>query len=76
MLVMAYTGVRPGSIMEATYHANSNEGLVYGDVEVTLVKVKSGELQIVLGVKIRNRKHRRYTGEAYVIPSLIRESTG
>ncbi len=75
MLLMAYTGVRPGSIMEATYHANTNEGLVYGDVEVTLVK-SNGSLQIVLGVRIRHRKHRRYTGEAYGNLSLIAVSNG
>ncbi len=65
MLVMSYTGARPGSLIESQYHRGSNNGLLYKDVEVTLLKM-DGSLKIVLGVKLRHRKHRRNSGEAYV----------
>ncbi len=37
--VMAYTAARPGSIMEPYYHCGTNDGLLYKDVEVMLVRV-------------------------------------
>ncbi|KAI9886468.1 MAG: hypothetical protein M1823_001718 [Watsoniomyces obsoletus] len=62
MLVMAYTGVRPGSIVESQYHRMTNDGLRYKDVEVTLVTIDES-VEIILGVKIRHRKHRRNSGQ-------------
>ncbi len=46
MQVMAYTAVRPGSIMEPYYHLGTNNGLLYKDVEVTLVRL-DGSLKIM-----------------------------
>ncbi len=64
MLVMSYTGAQPGSIVEPHYHRGSNDGFLYKDVEVTLLKM-DGSIKIVLGLKLRHRKHRRNLGNAY-----------
>jgi hypothetical protein len=58
MMIMSYTGCRPGSIVEPRYHRGSNEGLWYKDVEAKLIKTGGGP-KFVLSVKFRNRKHRR-----------------
>ncbi len=57
MLLMAYTGSRPGSIVEPEYRSGSNDGLLYGDVALELHRHDQG-VWFNLLVTIRNRKGR------------------
>ncbi|KAI9795042.1 MAG: hypothetical protein M1816_000064 [Peltula sp. TS41687] len=55
---MSYTGSRPEALVEPRYHAGLNNGLLYRDVEVTVMRTDSG-LRFNLIIKFRNRKNRR-----------------
>ena len=65
MLIMAYTGSRPGAILESMYHRQSNDGLRYEDIEVNLVQV-NGVVRLTLALKFQNRKNRRHGNQGYM----------
>ena len=65
MLIMAYTGSRPGAILESMYHKKSNVELCYKDVEINLVRVKD-IVMLMLALKFRNRKNCRHGNQGYV----------
>ena len=71
MLIMAYTGSRPGAILESMYHKQSNDRLRYKDVEVNLVRVKD-IVRLTLALKFRNRKNRRHGNQGYVEICLLK----
>ena len=54
MFLMAYTGSRPGAIVEPSYWPGLNDGLLYKDCEV----IFSGA-EICVRITFRNRKNRR-----------------
>ena len=64
MLIMTYTGLRPGTILESMYHRQWN-GLRYKHVEVNLVQVK-GIVRLTLALKFRNCNDCRHGNQGYV----------
>ncbi len=67
-LIQAYSGCRPGSIVESTQHRGTNDGLLYQDVLLQAER-KNGELQYCIAVEFRHRKGR--PNEPYVHPLIF-----
>ncbi len=61
MLIMAYTGSRPGTIMQPSYRDSDpgNSGLLYGDFKVQVQKI-DGVIVFALVIKFRLRKNHRH----------------
>lgn len=57
-LVMSHIGLRPGEIIETSMYHNSNEGIHYGDVNLS-VSVFNGELRFEIKISLRKRKGQR-----------------
>jgi hypothetical protein len=55
LLLLAYTGSRPGAIMESSSRgiAGTNAALCYGDLVLKLLQPKEGPSLLVLEVRIR-----------------------
>lgn len=61
LLLLAYTGSRPGAIVESSSRgiAGTNAALCYGDLVLKLLQPKSGPLLLVLEVRILLDKGKR-----------------
>ncbi|KAF2226738.1 hypothetical protein BDZ85DRAFT_256687 [Elsinoe ampelina] len=61
LLILLYNGLRPGEFMESVHYPDSNEGLLYGDFVLILVRnAHRDDLRWLLEVRLRNRKWRRH----------------
>ncbi|KAF2174444.1 hypothetical protein K469DRAFT_675779 [Zopfia rhizophila CBS 207.26] len=60
ILILTLLGIRPGEIVESSCWRNSNEGILYKDVTLSLMRVPGGQI-IAMKVKLRNRKGDRET---------------
>jgi len=65
LLLLAYTGSRPGAIVESSSQgiAGTNAALCYGDLVLKLLKPKEGPSLLILKVRIRLDKGKRKQGE-------------
>jgi integrase len=64
--LMSCVGVRPGEVVESDAWYQSNEGLLYKDVDLLYFTEPQPEWR--LHIKLRNRKgHREYKKHAYVV---------
>ncbi len=65
LLLLAYTGSRPGAIVESSSPgiAGTNAALCYGDLVLKLLQPKQGPSLLVLEVRIRLDKGKRMRGE-------------
>lgn len=72
LLLMTYTGLRPGCFVESAAHKRSNEGLTWKDVEIKLTTGSDGRRRFEVTVQIRfgNNLGERSTGKA---PDLLIE---
>jgi hypothetical protein len=59
ILILHLIGLRPGEIVESRAHKDTNEGLHYGDMDMTLMTNESGERLWRIHFRIRNRKGQR-----------------
>ncbi|KAF1840091.1 uncharacterized protein K460DRAFT_371308 [Cucurbitaria berberidis CBS 394.84] len=65
--IMAFTGVRPGEVIESDAWPNSNEGLLYKDIDLVYSQNKDNPGWRI-NVRLRNRKgHREYKKHAPII---------
>lgn len=68
ILILVFTGLRPGEFVESSAWRGSNEGLKYKDVILQALPCTNGEVRFVLEIKLRNRKnHRENEANRYVI---------
>ncbi|KAF9733691.1 hypothetical protein PMIN04_012523 [Paraphaeosphaeria minitans] len=58
-ILSAYTGLRPGEIVESSSHRNKNEGILYKDVTLFLNRRENAAPRYMIRVRVRNRKFRR-----------------
>lgn len=59
ILLMHYTGLRPGEYVESSSHRGTNEGLHWKDVNFRMIPDSRGMPLFVAQLQIRNRKGRR-----------------
>lgn len=58
-ILSAYTGLRPGEIVESFSNRNKNEVILYKDVSLFLKRVENLAPRYMIKLCIRNRKFRR-----------------
>jgi hypothetical protein len=60
ILVTSFWGVRPGEIVESSVHRDSNEGIKYQDIKLSLCRhERTGSLIYQIILTLRLRKFRR-----------------
>lgn len=59
LLFLAYTGVRPGAIIESSCYRNTGQALLYRDVKLKLLQPPMGPSLLILEVTIRLDKGKR-----------------
>ena len=77
ILLLAYTGSRPGAIVESDIKGirKTNEALKYRDINLTLVRPRDGApALLVMTVRIVLDKRRRRRGEQYVTLEHLEQS--
>lgn len=68
--LMHFVGLRPGEFVESSAYSNSNEGLLWGDVDIKMIADRNGCNFFFAFLSLRNRKgNRNNEGQVYVFCS-------
>lgn len=75
MLIMAYSGSRPGALMDNKNGEEQCRGLLYDDIELVLIRdpLNPEVYMLIMHVTLHHMKGREGEGKPYVINLLIFE---
>jgi hypothetical protein len=65
LTVMSHAGFRTGEVLESVDWRGSNEGILYKDVDLYIVRF-NGRLSFHMNVRLRNRKGQRGQEATYI----------